>query len=161
MAMRDLYEKPGHLIRRAQQIAYALFMEECANHGVTPVQYGSLLAIRERPGLDATRLSAIIAFDRSTLGDVLERLEAKGWISRTPSPNDKRVKRLTLTKAGAALLDAAESAVERCQDRILEPLAPADRAKFMQLLRQLVKLNNELSRAPLRVVGDPRPALKK
>ena len=154
MAMRDLYEKPGHLIRRAQQIAFALFMEECASYGLTPVQFGSLFAIRERPGLDATRLSAVIAFDRSTLGDVLDRLEAKGWISRTPGPNDKRVKVLHLTRAGGALLDAVEPAVERCQQRILEPLAPADRAKFMKLLHQLVKLNNESSRAPLRIVGE-------
>jgi DNA-binding MarR family transcriptional regulator len=151
VAMSDLY-KPGHLIRRAQQIAYALFMEECAGYGLTPVQYASLIALREKPGLDATRLAAMIAFDRSTMGDVLERLETKGLISRTPSPNDKRVKLLRLTRAGRALIDTVEPAVDRCQERILEPLAPADRARFMQLLHQLVKLNDESSRTSLKVV---------
>jgi DNA-binding MarR family transcriptional regulator len=145
VSMSDLY-RPGHLIRRAQQIAYALFMEECAGHGLTPVQFASLIALRERPGIDATRLAAMIAFDRSTMGDVLERLEKKKLIARTASPNDKRIKLLRLTRAGRTLIDTVEPAVDRCQERILEPLAPADRARFMQLLHQLVHLNDESAR---------------
>ena len=39
MAMDDLYTKPGHLIRRAHQIVVGMFMEECAEHDLTPVQY--------------------------------------------------------------------------------------------------------------------------
>jgi len=53
MQLQDLYSKPGHLIRRAQQIAVAIFMEECANFDLTPVQYAALVAIRENPGTDA------------------------------------------------------------------------------------------------------------
>ncbi|HEY1303196.1 MAG TPA: MarR family transcriptional regulator [Vicinamibacterales bacterium] len=153
MAITDLY-RPGHLIRRAQQIAYALFMEECAGHGLTPVQYASLIALREKPGIDATRLAAMIAFDRSTTGDVLERLEKKRLIARTASPNDRRVKLLRLTRAGRTLIDAAEPAVDRCQQRILEPLAPADRTQFMHVLHQLVKLNDESARRPSKTRTD-------
>ena len=72
---------PGHLIRRAQQIAVAIFMEECAAYDLTPVQYAALVAIRENPGTDATRLSSLIALDRSTLGNVLERLEARKLVT--------------------------------------------------------------------------------
>ncbi|MCS6878835.1 MAG: MarR family transcriptional regulator, partial [Geminicoccaceae bacterium] len=87
--MRELYTKPGHLIRRAHQLATALFAEECGE--LTPVQYAALWAIAAQPGIDATRVSALIAFDRSTIGDVLERLEGKGWIRRETSPTDRRV----------------------------------------------------------------------
>ena len=66
MQLRDLHGTPGHLIRRAQQIAVALFMEECAELDLTPVQYAALVAVHEHPGIDATRLSALIAFDRSS-----------------------------------------------------------------------------------------------
>jgi DNA-binding MarR family transcriptional regulator len=88
------------------------------------------------------------------MGDVLERLESKGLIARKPSAHDKRVKLIRLTRAGRVLIDAVEPAVDRCQERILEPLAPADRARFMQLLHQLVKLNDEsaASRTALKVV---------
>jgi DNA-binding MarR family transcriptional regulator len=151
MHLRDLYAQPGHLIRRAQQIAVALFMEECAAVELTPVQYAALVAIKEHPGIDATRLSALIAFDRSTLGSVLERLEVRSLIERYASPEDKRIKLIKLSAAGAALTDRAEAAVLRAQERILKPLKPADRAKFMALLTQLVETNNEVSRAPQRV----------
>jgi len=153
MRLRDLHSKPGHLIRRAQQIAVAIFMEECANYDLTPVQYAALVAIRESPGTDATRLSATIAFDRSTLGNVLERLEARKLVTRYASPEDKRIKVLKLSPSGTALVKRAEAAVLRAQDRILEPLKPADRNRLVELLEQLVELNNEASRVPQRLAG--------
>ena len=79
--MDSLCDMPGHLIRRAHQISTALFAEECAGFDLTPVQYAALVAIKANPEVDATRLSALIAFDRSTIGGVLERLEAKGWVA--------------------------------------------------------------------------------
>ena len=94
LTMDAVYTKPGYLFRRMQQIAVAIFVEECRAYDLTPVQYAALVAIRTHPGIDATRLSAVIAFDRSTLGNVIERLEAKKYIERKPSPDDKRVKLL-------------------------------------------------------------------
>jgi DNA-binding MarR family transcriptional regulator len=148
--MDAVYTKPGYLFRRMQQIAVAIFMEECRAFDLTPVQYAALVAIQSHPGIDATRLSAVIAFDRSTLGSVIERLQAKGLIERAASAEDKRVKLLTITKAGAALLRDIVPAVERAQLRMLQPLKAADRKTLMTLLSQLVDLNNEASRVPLR-----------
>ncbi|MBI5265235.1 MAG: MarR family transcriptional regulator [Bradyrhizobium sp.] len=155
MSMDDLYAKPGHLIRRAQQIIVGMFMEECATFDITPVQYACLIAARENPGLDATRLSYLIAFDRSTLGKVLDRLEAKELIRRSGTAHDRRVKTVELTKEGARLLAAVEPAVQRAQQRFLGRLPADEQRRFMTTLTRLVELNNEYSRAPLRVVtGD-------
>jgi DNA-binding MarR family transcriptional regulator len=148
--MDAVYAAPGYLFRRMQQIAVALFVEECSAFDLTPVQYAALVAIHTHPGIDATRLSAVIAFDRSTLGNVIERLEAKTLIERRPSPEDKRVKLLFLTRAGTALLRDIRPAVDRAQVRMLQPLKAADRKMLMALLSQLVDLNNEASRVPLR-----------
>ncbi len=150
LTMDAVYTKPGYLFRRMQQIAVAIFVEECRAYDLTPVQYAALVAIRTHPGIDATRLSAVIAFDRSTLGNVIERLEAKQLIERKPSRQDKRVKLLYLTKAGIALLRDIMPSVDRAQARMLQPLKPADRRMLMALLTQLVDLNNESSRVPLR-----------
>jgi len=133
-----------------QQIAVAIFMEECKAFELTPVQYAALVAIRAHPGIDATRLSAVIAFDRSTLGSVIERLETKDLIQRQPGAEDKRVKPLYLTKAGAALLREVMMSVDQAQARMLQPLKPSDRKTLLALLIQLVDLNNEASRVPLR-----------
>ena len=81
-AMDDVYTKPGYLFRRIQQIAVSIFLEECSAFDLTPVQYAAMVAIRTYPGIDVTRLSAVIALDRSTLGSVVERLELKCWIVR-------------------------------------------------------------------------------
>lgn len=140
--------KPGHLIRRAQQIAVAVFMEECGHFDITPVQYAALAAIAQQPDIDATRLSLLIALDRSNTGSVLERLEAKSLVLRHTSPADRRVKLLRLSSAGQALLRELDAAVERAQQRIVAPLRPAERKTFIRLLAQLVESNNALSRAP-------------
>ncbi|HEX9215128.1 MAG TPA: MarR family transcriptional regulator [Bradyrhizobium sp.] len=145
-----VYAAPGYLFRRMQQIAVSIFVEECKAFDLTPVQYAALIAIHTHPGIDATRLSAVIAFDRSTLGSVIERLQSKDYIERRPAPEDKRIKLLYLTKPGAAILREIIPAVERAQARMLEPLKPADRRALMGLLVQLVDLNNEASRVPLR-----------
>ena len=151
--MDDLYRMPGHLIRRAQQISTALFTDECAGFDLTSVQYAALCAVRSNPGVDATRLSSLIAFDRSTIGDVLERLEAKGWVRRRPGVEDRRVKLVTLSPAGLELLSQVEPAVRRVQERLLAPLAPRDRSTFVQLLMQLAELHNEATPAPLRAAS--------
>ncbi|MCP3394070.1 MarR family transcriptional regulator [Bradyrhizobium sp. CCGB12] len=150
ITMDVVYAAPGYLFRRMQQIAVSIFMEECKAFDLTPVQYAALIAIHTHPGIDATRLSAVIAFDRSTLGSVIERLQAKDYIERKPAREDKRIKLLHLTKSGAAILREIIPAVERAQSRMLEPLKPADRKALLGLLVQLVDLNNEASRVPLR-----------
>src|SRR3984893_17546745 len=100
LTMDAVYTRPGYLFRRMQQIAVAIFVEECKAYDLTPVQYAALVAIQTHPGIDATRLSAVIAFDRSTLGNVIERLETKLYIERKPSREHRRIKLLYLTKAG-------------------------------------------------------------
>jgi DNA-binding MarR family transcriptional regulator len=152
MSMDEVYAKPGHLFRRLQQIAVAIFMDECAEFELTPVQYAALIAIREHPGIDATRLSSVIAFDRSTIGDVLERLESKQLIVRRSTSEDKRLKLLDLTPRGRNVLAAILPAVDRAQARMLAPLSAAERRKLVQLLRALVERNNESSRAPRRTM---------
>jgi DNA-binding MarR family transcriptional regulator len=153
MKLKELQRQPGHLIRRAQQIAVAIFIEECAAFDLTPVQYAAMVAIQENAGIDATRLSAQIAFDRSTLGNVLERLEARGLVERYASADDKRIKLLKLTAEGRSVTRRAEEGVRSTQERILAPLAPKDRRVLLELLAQLVELNNDASRVPQRLTA--------
>jgi DNA-binding MarR family transcriptional regulator len=148
--LRQLYGAPGHLIRRCQQIAVAIFMEETREFDLTPVQYAALVVVRAQPGVDQTRLVNLIALDRSTIGNVVARLEAKKLIARRPGTADKRTKRLYPTTLGGTTLDAITGAVAAAQRRILTPLTPAERPQFMSMLTRLVDINNVHSRAPLR-----------
>ena len=154
MSLKPLYSKPGHLIRRLQQIAVAIFMEETAPYDITPVQYAALIAVKKHPDVDVTRLSSLIAFDRSTLGNVVERLEAKRWLVRREGQSDRRIKLLRITSAGRKMLTTIEPAVQRAQQRILAPISKPERKRFVERLKQLVELNNVHSRAPMRPLKD-------
>ena len=144
----DLQVLPGHYIRRLQQIAVALFLQETEAHGITPVQYASLQTVDNTPGIDQSTLARAIGLDTSTIAGVLDRLESRGLLLRSASPDDRRVRLLTLTDAGRHLLAAIVPDMLRAQQRILEPLPRAERAEFMRMLRALVAANNGSSRAP-------------
>lgn len=132
-----LQEMPGHLIRRLQQISNAVFTEECGPFDLTAVQFAALYVLRAAGELDATRLAAQIAFDRSTIGDVVERLESKGWILRNGRSDDRRVKLIRLTLKGEKLVKRVEPAVERVQARLLKRLSLSERTVFLTLLKRL------------------------
>jgi DNA-binding MarR family transcriptional regulator len=134
-----LKRMPGHLIRRAQQASNAIFAEECGAHDLTSVQFAALFCIRSAGEIDATRLAEQIAFDRATIGDVVDRMESKGWVARAGSPTDRRVKLIRLTAQGERLLATVEPAVERVQARLLEPFAPEERPLVMALLTRLAR----------------------
>lgn len=139
---------PGHHIRRLHQIAVAIFLQETEHHGLTPVQYAALQSLANQSGIDQRTLAGRIGLDTSTVAGVIDRLEARALLQRNASPQDKRVRLLTLTDAGHALLLAVEPAMRQAQQRILAPLPKAEQAEFMRMLRVLVEANNELSRAP-------------
>ena len=131
-------DAPGHLIRRAQQIAVSIFMEETAGFEVTPVQFAILNALIDDPGEDQITLSGRVAFDPATFGSVIGRLEAKGWVKRQADPLDKRRKLLWTTAEGEKVALQMKRAVSRAQQRIVSPLAPDERAQFAALLGKLV-----------------------
>ena len=137
LTMDAVYTKPGYLFRRMQQIAVAIFVEECRAYDLTPVQYAALVAIRTHPGIDATQLSEIIYFDRSTIGDVLYRIETKGWIVRESTTDDRRIKLLSLSAAGQEVLKEVEAGIRRVQKRLLAPLTETEGKALVRLLAKI------------------------
>lgn len=134
----DFEHAPGHLIRRAQQFAVAVFMEETAAFDVTPVQFAMLNALVDAPGTDQVTLAGRVAFDPATSGSVIGRLEAKGWVRREADVHDRRRKLLWVTPAGEQTVQQMKRVVIRAQTRILAPLSAAEREQFVRLLGKLV-----------------------
>lgn len=139
---------PGPYIRRLQQIAVALFLQETEGFGITAVQYGALLTVCRQPGLDQRTLAGLMGLDTSTTAGVVDRLDGRGLLRRSASPTDRRVKLLSVTPQGQGLLDDIEPHVWAAQHRILAPLSERERPEFMRMLCTLVNANNDVSRAP-------------
>jgi DNA-binding MarR family transcriptional regulator len=144
----DIDLQPGHAIRRLHQISVGIFLQSVGEGGVTPVQYAALQVVSNQPGIDQRTLARNIALDTSTTGGVVDRLEARGWLERRTSPEDRRARQLFLTRAGDQALAETIPAMLRAQEQILAPLTERQRAEFMRMLQVLVTQNNELSRAP-------------
>ena len=134
----DFQHAPGHLIRRAHQVAVAIFMEETGDFDVTPVQFAILNALIDDPGEDQVTLAGKVAFDAATFGSVTGRLEAKGWVRREPDAVDRRRKLLWVTPEGESAAQHMKRAVAKAQNRILGPLDAAERQQLVNLLGKLV-----------------------
>ena len=147
----DIYKMPGHLIRRLNQISVALFTDRIAGAGLTltPVQFAALSAIRTHPGIDQATVAGLVAYDRATMGKVIDRLEGRGLVRRTTSVTDRRAKELTLTDQGQVLFETAQPHVRALQPDILTGLDAEERRTFLALLDKATLAGNELSRAPL------------
>ncbi|MBB5753757.1 MarR family winged helix-turn-helix transcriptional regulator [Prosthecomicrobium pneumaticum] len=144
-----LWKRPGYLVRRLHQVHYALFFEECAGFGITPVQYGLLTILSTQPDTDQITLANALGIDRTNVADVLARLEQRGLVARTRSRSDRRMVLARLTPEGERLVESMHPAMARAQERLLETLAPDERERFLETLMRLVDANNRFGRAAL------------
>ncbi|SFA96772.1 DNA-binding transcriptional regulator, MarR family [Collimonas sp. OK607] len=144
----NLYEHPGHLLRRAQQISVSIFYDEMGSE-LTPVQYAMLRNLADHPGIDQVSLAAINGVDTSTGATVCARLEEKGLLERKVIPHNRRQRALAITASGEQLLEDLIPGSQRLRRRILAPLTGPEQLQFMELLTKLVRENNDQSRAPL------------
>ena len=137
----DSLDMAGHLIRRLHQQATQVFVQrtQAAGFDLTPVQFASLDAIHAHPATDQARLAEMIAYDRATIGGVIDRLVQKGWIHRIVSERDRRARELSLTDAGEQVRTALLPVVIDLQNDILKPLKQGDRDLFLSLARQVVR----------------------
>lgn len=139
--MRSL-DMAGHLIRRLHQQSTQVFAQrtQAAGFDLTPVQFAALEAIHAHPGTDQAGVAELIAYDRATIGGVIERLAQKGWVKRVVSERDRRARELSLTDEGLQIREALLPVVQDLQRDILEPLNAAERAQFLALARRAVRL---------------------
>ena len=157
--MTDNNDKPGHLARRFQQIAVAIFHAEveAAGHDLTPVQYAALSTITTHPGIDQVTLAGLIAYDRTTITGVVDRLVQRGFVVRESSSTDRRARLLQITDQGRRTLGEIEPAVAAAQRIMLRGLTADETDVFMRLLRKAIDAGNDLSRAPLRRPREATP----
>ncbi len=150
--MTEMRDMPGHLARRFQQIAVAVFLAEveAAGFDLTPVQYAALAAIAANPAIDQITLAGLIAYDRTTITGVIDRLAQKGLVVRRASARDRRSRELLITDEGRRTLEAITPAVEAAQRLMVRGLSETEAKELVRLMQKAIAAGNDLSRAPLR-----------
>jgi DNA-binding MarR family transcriptional regulator len=129
---------PGHLVRRAHQFHNTIFAQETSGLDITAPQFAALRALFEFPDIDQTTLSRIIAYDRATIGGLVERLEEKGLVKRAIDKRDRRSRTLRLSAAGRALLARMRPMLVRVSERMLARLTPDESTQFLGLLERMM-----------------------
>jgi len=146
-----LFGRPGFLIRRLHQLHCSLFIEETRGYDITPVQYSLMTALAAGGELEQNSLALEIGLERSSVAEVVPRLQRRGLLQRRRSPDDGRVKLIRLTRKGGTLLRRMAGAVQRAHDRTIDRLGPLQRDWFLLQLIRLVEANNEIGSVPLRL----------
>jgi len=150
-ARSPLFSRPGFLLRRMHQIHGSLFAEETSAFNITPVQSSLLTTLDSLGEIDQNTLAIEVGLERSSVAEVIPRLESRGLIARNQASHDKRVKLVKLTRQGKRLVTKMAPAVQRAHERTVEHLPPMERDFFMLQLIRLVEANNDNSIVPFRL----------
>lgn len=139
-----LSQSPSHLLRRAQQFASEVFLQAGLAEGVTLRQSVVLAAIAEGEVRSQSDLVRATGVDRSTLADMVARMEKKGLITRSTAADDGRAKAVSLTAAGRSKLEEALPAMRQVDAALIEVLPRNRRKSFRDTLGALAEAADEL-----------------
>ncbi|MEQ1618071.1 MAG: MarR family transcriptional regulator [Terricaulis sp.] len=140
----DLRVSPSHLLHRVEQLANDRFAQ-LVNDAVTLRQFTVLAAAAAAPNCAQRDLARSTGIDRSTLSDLLARLEKRGLIARAASTRDARSVVIRTTPAGDAALRQATKHARAADAAILDALPRTKRRNFVNILIKLARMSEEMA----------------
>lgn len=128
----------GFHIARASVVAYDAFEQHIGTpHGLRKVDFSLLMLVAEHGHLAPKGLAKLLSLTAPKLSMVLDRMQARGLIDRTPDPLDRRSVQVTLTAEGVRMARALEPVARRMEQGLKKRLSAADHARLIQLLSKL------------------------
>lgn len=134
---QDVHRLPGHLIRRAQQAHNRLWVNEVSAE-VTSPQYGILNAILASPGIDQKTVGEEVGIDKSTVGDVVNRLIERKLVVMYRGVEDQRRNLLYLTKAGSLVVADIAPRVLDMNRKLVAALDEPEIERLVSILEKLI-----------------------
>lgn len=139
-----MHHRPGHLVRRAQQVHASLWLV-MVSRDVTPTQFSALSVLAANPGADQVTVSREASLDTSTTGAVIERLIQRGWVTVSSDPTDRRRRVLSLTDAGREVHGTLWATAEDMTRRMTDCFDADEQAQFVDLLARFVDHGERLA----------------
>lgn len=134
-----LGRSPLHLLHRVAQRAGDIFARELGDADLTPRQLAVLMTVAENEGVSQNGIVERTGIDRSTLADVVRRLQKKGWLQRRRTREDARAYAVKLTDEGHKLLRNATPLAKKVDQRILQALPSRGGEEFIERLQAIVR----------------------
>ncbi len=129
-----LADSATHLLHRAQQEAVNMSAAELAEHNLTIRQFTVLAALHEDDGQSQSSLVDTTGIDRSTLADMVSRMEKNGLVKRLSSKKDARAKSVSLTSAGEKAYTKSAPVVGFADEELVSGLRKSQRESLMRIL---------------------------
>ena len=129
----------GFLVRLLDTRVHLLYEQLTAQNDITPRQFGVLLTLHQQGTLTLTELAGHIRVDRSTLGEMINRMAERSLISKRNNGSDRRSAEVSLAPAGKNALLAIVSGAAQLQGALLAPLPAEDRANFMRCMKLIAE----------------------
>jgi DNA-binding MarR family transcriptional regulator len=108
-----------------------------AGLGLTPEECRVLIYLEHRQGTAQVDLAEYMGSSPMTLMRVLDRMEQEGWVERRPDPEDRRVRRLHLTRAATPVIARIWVIADRARAESQAGLDSADRQRLIGLLERI------------------------
>jgi MarR family transcriptional regulator, lower aerobic nicotinate degradation pathway regulator len=134
-----MLKKPTWLISRAFARSSRLLADAFEGAGARGYHYRLLAGLDEFGPSSQASLGRRTSIDRSDVVAALNELADQGLVHRSPDPDDRRRNIITITPAGIDQLQTLEEIVLGVQERLLAPLSPTDRTRFIRLLTRVVE----------------------
>jgi len=125
----------GFLVRLLETRATALFEQLTEQSEITPRQFGAMLTLYQRGAMTLTELASHLRIDRSTLGEMVNRMSDKGLVRKESNDADRRSATVSIAKGGEQALMKLVSSAAQLQEDLLAPLPAEDRPFFMKCMR--------------------------
>ncbi len=127
----------GYALRRAQLAVFADVIDALAEFDLSPAKFSVLAVIHENPGARPSEVGRALDIRKTNFVPLLDALERRGLVTRSPAAEDRRAVELHLTPEGRALLLRATRAQARHEAKVVARLGDDGRTQLLELLERL------------------------
>jgi DNA-binding MarR family transcriptional regulator len=135
----SIQDSLGFKLAKALQNIDESFAKELTDTGITSKHYGTMLIVKENPGITQIEAAKIQRIDRTSIGQLIDLLEEKQLLMRSKHPSDRRAYCLQLTKQGDEVIYSLWNSMKKCEDEMLSVLDSKEKNLFIDLINKLSK----------------------
>ena len=136
----------GCLLHDTARLLRRDFNRRAQKLGLTQTQWQALCVLSKNEGVNQASLAELLEVQPITLGRLIDRLEATGWVERRNHPTDRRAITLYLTAKAEPILNEMSKLAEETRCLALQGVSDADQQQVMQVLEHIK--SNLLSHEP-------------